>query len=76
MRVPMELGFAVVLRGYDRLAVDALVARVAEALESDDGVLRVRVRAELDNVELPVSLRGYDRAQVDAFLRRAWAQLV
>jgi DivIVA domain-containing protein len=72
----MELGFAVVLRGYDRVAVDVLVARVADALESDDGALRARVRSELDGIELSVSLRGYDRAQVDSFLRQAWAQLV
>lgn len=56
--------FDVVLRGYDRVAVDALVA----AVEAGD---HERVDAAVTTPgALPVVLRGYDRAQVDAWLGR------
>ncbi len=58
--------FDVVLRGYDRLAVDALVTAV-EAATGD----RERIgEAVMQRGGPPVVLRGYDRAQVDAWLAR------
>lgn len=56
--------FDIVLRGYDRIAVDALVAAV-EAAAGD----RERIgEAVMRRGGPPVVLRGYDRAQVDAWL--------
>lgn len=56
--------FDVVLRGYDRVAVDALV-EVVDAAAGDRDRIDAAVRGGL-----PVVLRGYDRAQVDAWLAR------
>jgi DivIVA domain-containing protein len=61
--------FDVVLRGYDRAAVDDLVRRVIEALESDDPAVRASVRRELETSAISVRFRGYDRTQVDRFFR-------
>jgi hypothetical protein len=58
--------FDVVLRGYDRAAVDALVAAVDAA-----GAAPERIdAAAMQRGGLPIVLRGYDRAQVDAWLAR------
>lgn len=58
--------FAVVLRGYDRVAVDALVAAI-DAAAGD----RERIDSVVAERGSPrVVLRGYDRAQVDAWLAR------
>jgi hypothetical protein len=57
--------FDVVLRGYDRRAVDALVTAVEAAGD------RERIREVVnERGEPPVVLRGYDRGQVDAWLAR------
>jgi cell division septum initiation protein DivIVA len=56
--------FEVVLRGYDRVAVDALVRAVESAAGDED-----RIAAAIKSAgSIPVVLRGYDRAQVDAWL--------
>lgn len=64
-----------VLRGYDRAAVDAAVARAEEALVNGDRALRQAVAAQLRGLRLSVSLRGYDRAQVDGYLSQVIGQL-
>jgi hypothetical protein len=58
--------FDVVLRGYDRLAVDALVTAVEAAAGDPERI----GEAVMQRGGLPVVLRGYDRAQVDAWLAR------
>jgi DivIVA domain-containing protein len=73
--VPIEVSFLVVLRGYDRAEVDAVVRRVNDALESGDPRLRATVREELRNYTLSIRLRGYDRFQVDEYLRQAASRL-
>jgi DivIVA domain-containing protein len=67
--------FSVVLRGYDRLEVDALIARAGEAIQSSEPALRAAVRDELRAARLTVRMRGYDRSQVDGVLRRYAEQL-
>lgn len=64
-------GFTVVLRGYAIAEVDALLARIQQAIGSTDWTLRASVRAELSNPALRVRFRGYDRVEVDEYLRRA-----
>jgi hypothetical protein len=58
--------FDVVLRGYDRVAVDALV----EAVDAAAGDRHRIDAAVAERGRPPVVLRGYDRAQVDAWLAR------
>jgi len=60
--------FTVVLRGYDRFAVDALVATVAAALASKDPARRSAALQTIGEAQLPVVWRGYDRRDVDHFL--------
>jgi DivIVA domain-containing protein len=67
--------FDVVLRGYERGPVDALVGRTLAALGSASPAARAAALAELDQFVLRVVLRGYDRGQVDAFLRAMRAKL-
>jgi DivIVA domain-containing protein len=64
-------GFTFVLRGYDPLAVDAMLDRLRTALASTDPAVRASMRAELAAPEFPRRVRGYDRAEVDEYLRRA-----
>ena len=65
------MDFTIVLRGYDRPAVDDLVHRIAAARASDSPSLRTEVGELVRTVTLPVVFRGYGRPQVDAYLRRA-----
>ncbi|MGI5176314.1 hypothetical protein ACQEVZ_08305 [Dactylosporangium sp. CA-152071] len=58
------VAFDVVLRGYDRRAVDALM-RAVEAAAGDRDRIAAAVRAA---GRLPVVLRGYSPVQVDAWL--------
>ncbi|MEV8515395.1 hypothetical protein [Dactylosporangium sp. NPDC051484] len=58
--------FDVVLRGYDRLAVDSLVQAV-DAAGDDQDQIDAAIRK---TGRLPVVLRGYHSAQVDAWLAR------
>jgi len=62
--LPMTMApnFTVVLRGYDREEVDALLARLAAGEQVSP--------AELDPRRFTTVLRGYDRAQVAAVLAR------
>jgi DivIVA domain-containing protein len=73
MADPIE--FDVVLRGYDRRQVDAVVQRAALALGSSDPALRAAVRDELRSTRLNITLRGFDRLQVDTFVQRTVAVL-
>jgi DivIVA domain-containing protein len=70
-----KVDFTVVVRGYDRREVDAVVSRVDAAQGSSDPALRASVRAELSRVHFPVRLRGYDRMQVDDYVERSSVQL-
>lgn len=67
--------FRVVLRGYDRLQVDALIQRVGVAMTSTDPGLRAQVRDEVRTVQFDVVLRGFDRREVDGALERLAAEL-
>ncbi|KAB1906850.1 hypothetical protein J5U46_12080 [Micromonospora tulbaghiae] len=64
-------------RGYDRTAVDALVQKGREALRSEDFLLRLAAKAQVERalVELPLVAHGYDPVRVDAFLRDLSAAL-
>ena len=61
-------GFSVVLRGYDRKHVDALLERAVHAM-TDRPDLRAAVAREISQ-PVPVVLRGYDRQQVDSHFGR------
>jgi DivIVA domain-containing protein len=67
--------FPVVLRGYDRAAVDTAIARAAEGLAASNRALRHHIAGELRGSAFMVSLRGYDRAQVDAYLTQVIGEL-
>ncbi|MEU7758156.1 MULTISPECIES: hypothetical protein [Micromonospora] len=69
--------FPIEARGYDRDAVDALVQKGREALRSEDHLLRLatKVQVEWALLELPLVAHGYYRARVDAFLRDLSAAL-
>ncbi len=64
-----------VLRGYDRFQVDALIQRAGEAVRSTDPALRASVAAQLRDPKLSVVLRGYDRLEVNGVLARLRAVL-
>ena len=65
---PAALDLTIVLRGYDRPAVDELIRQTEQALAATDPAHRQWARAQLQNANLPVAARGYDRGQVDAHL--------
>ena len=69
-------GFTVVLRGYDRAQVDAVLERIRVALASTDPAARAAVREELSRNAFQVRLRGYDRIEVDDYLRRITDRLL
>jgi hypothetical protein len=61
----MTLDFTVVLRGYDRLEVEALLGKGAAALATGaDPAQRAAARQALKTADFTVVLRGYDRVQV------------
>jgi len=64
----LHVGFTVVLRGYDRAAVDELVDRCGKSLVSERPDARASLREALRSRRFRVVLRGYDRAQVDRWL--------
>jgi len=68
-------GFTIVLRGYDREAVDAAIAAAEEALASGDPARRAAVAQQLATADFTVVLRGYDRFQVDDHLKRLRTEL-
>jgi DivIVA domain-containing protein len=61
----MANDFVVVLRGYDRVQVDAALA---EASKLRDSGQTEAARQLLSGKRFDVRLRGYDRGQVDAHL--------
>jgi DivIVA domain-containing protein len=67
--------FTVVVRGYDRAEVDAVVDRMTSALTSNDPSRKAALGRELRETRFTIRLRGYDRAQVDDFLRSMIAGL-
>jgi DivIVA domain-containing protein len=74
-RLPIDVDFTVVLRGYEMAAVDGLVRRTQGTLASGSPAARAAAREELQQVAFRVCFRGYDRTQVDEYLRRAAALL-
>lgn|GEM_PF-4871208 len=69
-----EPTFAILLRGYDRGAVDALVRRIATAGDASTEE-RARLRDELRDPRLPRAPRGYDSREVDRYLAEAASEL-
>ncbi len=63
-----EVGFATVLRGYDRAQVDTMVERVRTGLDNPDPGVRGQLAELLRRPGFAIVLRGYDRRQVDAYL--------
>ena len=61
----MELEFTVILRGYDRDQVDAVLRQADRALASGDATACAAAAAALKRADFTVVLRGYDRPQVD-----------
>jgi DivIVA domain-containing protein len=70
----MDIQFPVALRGYDRIAVDALIARARDAIAIGSPAERATVTADLHR-GVPVVLRGYDRNAVDDAFERLAAAL-
>lgn len=64
--------FPVVLRGYDRTQVDALMRRVDTALKSDEPGLTAD---EVRGIRFTVVMRGYDQRAVDNALYEAMRAL-
>jgi DivIVA domain-containing protein len=62
--------FTVILGGYDRSAVDAVIARLEDVQTWTDPTKRTALRRELSGIRFPIRLRGYDRAQVDDYVGR------
>jgi DivIVA domain-containing protein len=62
--------FGVILGGYDRSAVDVVLARLEDVQTWTDPTKRTALRRELNGIRFPIRMRGYDRAQVDDFLGR------
>ncbi|MFI6262142.1 DivIVA domain-containing protein [Micromonospora sp. NPDC051006] len=69
--------FAVGLRGYDPVPVDALIRRGQDALMSESVIQRYQIKAEFERARagLVIAMRGYDVRQVDAFLDELSAAL-
>ena len=69
--------FPIEARGYDRDAVDALVQKGRQALRSEDHLLRLATKVQVERalLELPLVAHGYYRVRVDAFLRDLSAAL-
>jgi hypothetical protein len=68
--MPADPGFIVVLRGYDRAEVDAVIRLAHDALASDDAGLRAEAVTALRDATFARRLRGYDSAMVDYYLTR------
>ncbi|PWK52069.1 DivIVA domain-containing protein [Actinoplanes xinjiangensis] len=72
----MTFDFTIVLRGYDRQQVDALLGRASAALAAGgDAAQRARARDALRAADFAVVLRGYDRAQVDGAVQMMLREL-
>jgi hypothetical protein len=66
--------FAILLRGYDRDAVDALIRRIATAGDASTEE-RARLRDDLCDPRLPRAPRGYDSREVDLYFAEAASKL-
>jgi hypothetical protein len=73
--VPTDEKFTVVLRGYDKYAVDAMRQRVEEALAGNRPEVKAAVRDAVRRASFVVAFRGYDRPQVDDWFSRALNEL-
>jgi DivIVA domain-containing protein len=60
--------FDIVVRGYDRMAVDSALEAAHRAAQSDDPAVREAAAQELHKADFPVTLRGYARDQVDTYI--------
>jgi DivIVA domain-containing protein len=68
--------FTVVLRGYDRFQVDAVLGQATAALAAGaDPALRAPARQALRTADFTVVLRGFDRAEVDDALQEMLREL-
>jgi DivIVA domain-containing protein len=67
--------FTVVVRGYDRAEVDAVLDQIKAAMTSDDPARKATLRQRLEEMHFTIRLRGYDRAQVDDWMGRSKAFL-
>jgi hypothetical protein len=74
-RMPVQVSFEVVLRGYDPAQVDITVLAVTDALQSRDPEVRSAVYQDLHRLTFRRSLRGFDGDQVETYLREAVARL-
>jgi DivIVA domain-containing protein len=72
----MTFDFTIVLRGYDRQQVDALLGRASAALAAgSDPAQRARAEEALRAADFTVVLRGYDRTQVDGAVQMMLREL-
>src|SRR3569833_3409339 len=71
----VDLPFTMVLRGYDRGDVAALVAFIMQALAAECAVERGSAAEKVRSARFEIRLRGYDRAEVDRFLHWAVGEL-
>lgn len=69
------LDFTMVLRGYERIAVERLIAQAAAAQASGSGTERAAAREALANPTFTPVLRGYHPGQVDREIARRRALL-
>ena len=67
--------FTIVLRGYDRAAVDQLLEQAYSAIASDDDAQRRDARAALESACFDLKFRGYDRAEVERTVAEALRRL-
>lgn len=66
----MTPDFTVVLRGYDRHQVHALLGKATAALaDGADSASRASARRALRKADFTVVLRGYDRTEVDGVVQ-------
>ncbi|MEU4161052.1 DivIVA domain-containing protein [Actinoplanes sp. NPDC026670] len=67
----MNPDFTIVLRGYHRTQVDAVLGQAIASLEAvGDRVQQAVAREALRTAEFDMALRGYDRDQVDRHVQR------
>jgi hypothetical protein len=66
----VTIDFTVVLRGYERTQVEAVIGPATAALAHGGAAQRAAAREALRSARFEVSLRGYDRFQVDGEVKR------
>jgi hypothetical protein len=70
-----DVGFTIVLRGYDIDQVNDLIRRANRVLGSPDPAARAEMQGELAHPDLRTRMRGYDRSQVEQWLATMADQL-